>query len=203
MPIKTRRSPPLHLLQKLFTVQGDTLVWLAHPNKPHMDGKPFGKVAKRDYTSYRQGELWHNGEKYYCYAHRLAYMLHHNLDDLPSGMVIDHQNGNGLDNSRENIRLVSPAINAQNGRYISKLTGRKPPPFACIKKSGVPTQKERYQVVLRYNGQTIHAGKYYGDIKDAMTEAYNLSVQYYPDAERESLEHYLHDLKDLTISDST
>ena len=41
-------------------------------------------------------------------------LMHQQLITIPPGMHTDHINGNGLDNRRTNLRVVSPRENARN-----------------------------------------------------------------------------------------
>src|SRR5690606_354932 len=47
------------------------------------------------------------------YAHRIVWALYHGKD-IPSGMDIDHINGDGRDNRIENLRVVPRVLNLRN-----------------------------------------------------------------------------------------
>ncbi len=43
-------------------------------------------------------------------------LMHRQIMQTPEGMIVDHINGNGFDNTRANIRNVTPGENAANAR---------------------------------------------------------------------------------------
>lgn len=55
----------------------------------------------------------------YCFRDGKRISMHRLLFDSPKGMEVDHVNGDGLDNRRENLRVCSHAENMRN-RGIQK-----------------------------------------------------------------------------------
>lgn len=77
--------------------------------------------------------------------------MHREIMNAPSGMMIDHINGNGLDNRRENLRLCTNAENLRNrGKTKSNTSGYK----------GVTWHKGdgKYRAQMTYKGKVFHIG---------------------------------------------
>ena len=80
--------------------------------------------------------------------------LHHLIFKPLSGFVIDHIDGNGLNNSRTNLRYASSEQNAQN-RRIGPLntTGFK---GVCYRKC-----RKKWVVSITKSGKRHHVGEYF------------------------------------------
>lgn len=75
--------------------------------------------------------------------------LHRFLMNPPVGMVIDHIDGDGLNNTRANIRICTDTQNKQN--RIKTAKGKSP-------YKGVFPVKNRWQAFLQSNGERVNLG---------------------------------------------
>lgn len=88
-------------------------VWVAPKRFALIDDEDAERVAKFDWrmtsggrTNYAKTESQRLGAKWRW--------LHRYIVDAPPDAIVDHINGNGLDNRRENLRIVTSAQNSQN-----------------------------------------------------------------------------------------
>ena len=126
-----------------------------------------GKVALVDDSDYDSlnRHKWYASKTGYCYyAERDSRMsnskrrhieMHRVILNAPDGVVVDHINGDGLDNRRSNLRLCTYAENQRHQRLSHRnTTGYK----------GVTFKKQRiskpYHANIGLNNKLIHIGCY-------------------------------------------
>jgi len=115
-----------------------------------VDDEDFKELNKFRWHADKKGNTFYsirnpsgvNGKSRTVYMHAV-------IVGTPTGMETDHINGDGLDNRRENLRVVSRRMNAQN-RHIPKSS--KYPGVSWHKKSG------EWQARIRIRGKTRHLG---------------------------------------------
>ena len=93
------------------------------------------------------------------------------------GKITDHSNRDGLDNRRENLRVISVAKNAQNHRKYSQNTSGYNGVYWSI-----PNKKWKAQIMVNKRG--IYLG-YYDDINDAIKARKQGEIDYWEKDEEE------------------
>jgi len=129
-----------------------------------IDGEDFEKV-----NQYKWG-LKFSKDKFYIHRtmgykeNKSSQSLHRYITGCPSGMVVDHIDGNPLNNCRSNLRICSNAENMRN---------RKKNINGTSKYKGVSFHKRDkvFMACIRLDNKLFHLG-YFKDEKDA-AEAYN------------------------------
>lgn len=81
-------------------------------------------VSRKDYKVLKSFEWYVSkiGNQHYVTRfenYRNIYM-HRQIMEFPKGMVVDHRNGNGLDNTRRNLRICSIADNVRNCKTVRR-----------------------------------------------------------------------------------
>lgn len=101
-----------------------------------------------------------SGGKYYAvtYIDSKQVYLHRLLTDAPQGSVVDHINGNTLDNRKRNLRLCLHKENVRNQRLH---------PDKLQKYRGVDymKSKEKYRARITVDGKEIHLGLFDTDVE--------------------------------------
>jgi hypothetical protein len=87
------------------------------------------------------------------YAASRGVKMHRLLMAAPDGVLVDHRNGDGLDNRRSNLRLTDHSGNQRNRHRPN-----------CTSRTGVlgvgQMSNGRYRVQLRLDGKTKHFGTF-------------------------------------------
>ena len=108
--MKYRPLPPLEELKEYLDYNPDTgiIIWKKTTTARIKIGQEAGCVSASKCTTYRT--ITSKGIKYK--THRIAYYMYHGID--PKNNDIDHEDGNGLNNKINNLRLATRSDNCKN-----------------------------------------------------------------------------------------
>jgi len=95
-----------------------------------VDPDDYERLSKYKWSASEHGKTWYAVRREYLKKtkkQKCIYM-HHEIIELPSGMVVDHVNRNGVDNRKRNLRAATYSQNnfnkgKRNVKSRSKYTG--------------------------------------------------------------------------------
>lgn len=134
-----------------------------------------GKVAIVDDADFASQSKWfwrasvrRNGRIYAIRRKgKTAVYLHREIMAAPKGLVVDHANGNGLDNRRTNLRLASPRQNSAN----STARLRTAEIYSLYKGVSWSAHSKQWQAKIHAAGKDIILGKFSNE--EAAARAYD------------------------------
>jgi hypothetical protein len=101
---------------------------------------------------------------------RTQIKMHRQITNAPPHLLVDHRDHNGLNNTKQNLRLCTQSENAKNQR---------PRNDGSSKFKGVSWNKrdKHFDVRLRYNGRNLYIGSSKSELEAA--RAYDSAAKFY------------------------
>jgi predicted CoA-substrate-specific enzyme activase len=130
----------------------------------------FALVSPLDFYRLNKFHWYAEIKKEHIYAARnvitsgkkkIIFAMHREIMNFPSGLLVDHKNGNTLDNRRANLRIATRLQNNCNRRKTKSKTSSR---FigVCFHKS-----QKRWCANIRHNGKKLWLGSFVSEIDAA------------------------------------
>jgi len=148
------------------------LIPLTRGKSAIVDDADFVWLSQRTWTL--SGNLGNHYASTWVPIKKTQRLMHREIMNPPSGIEVDHINGDHLDNRRMNLRLCSRSENGKNRKKCATKT-------TSVYK-GVSWNKSRMKWYshIKHNGKSIHLGSFREEIDAAM--AYNkAAIEYFGD----------------------
>jgi hypothetical protein len=100
-------------------------------------------------------------------------LLHRFVLDAPAGAIVDHINGDKLDNRRENLRIVTAQVNQANRKRLNRnnTSGAR----GVVRRNGL---RKPWRAQLYASGRVVHLG-YFATRDEAVAARHAGELEHY------------------------
>jgi hypothetical protein len=120
-----------------------------------VDAADYERVSRYKWCASRSGDRWYAVRS----DRRRHVSMHRFITGAPKGMVVDHIDGNGLNDRRSNLRACTQQQNTHNSRPKGKSSRFK---GVCWDK-----KRRKWIVAIRYDGRCVYIGRFDDEIEAA------------------------------------
>lgn len=154
-----------------YEINGDVVTMYASNGTPFIfDTEDLDKV---------KNIAWYTTDRNYVnsYSNKKLYILHRLIMDAPKDMVVDHINGNPLDNRKCNLRICTDAENHRNHKVSKSNTS------GCTGVS-FESYSQKWRAIIMYQGKKIELGSY-KNLDDAVAARKEAEAKYFGEFSRQ------------------
>jgi hypothetical protein len=109
------------------------------------------KVGNHKWTPFKCGKVFYAVRRAPLNGKKRLILLHKEIMPCPTNKEIDHEDGNGMNNTRNNLRIVNRSQNSMNkGKHRDNTSGFKGVYFHKLMR--------RWHVEIMVGGKKIHGG---------------------------------------------
>ncbi|HNY80047.1 MAG: HNH endonuclease [Sedimentisphaerales bacterium] len=167
---RARRAPTVQSAPRESSDPAIRYISLTRGKHAIVDAADYPALAKYKWYAQRADRT---RTFYACRSHRgRPISMHREIMKPPKGMVVDHINGNGLDNRRCNLRICTQLQNSQNSR-------RRKPGKSQFR--GVFPRGEKWQAAIQHDGKPMYLGLFDEEVEAAKArdrKAYELAGEF-------------------------
>jgi len=155
-----RHQPSFRLAAPAPPGPGICVIPLTRGKHAYVDAEDYDRLMKHKWTAFYTCGKWYAGRN----DHGKCILMHREIMKAPKGKVVDHIDGNGLNNCKSNLRVCTYGQNNVHRRPRGESS-----PFKCVYRD---QKRNLWRSTPAYRGRSVYNGRYESEIDTARASDY-------------------------------